>query len=327
MVPPAVNPLETGRVLIHYPEMQISEAEFRATQLAGKQGGYIVRRQALACGMSPAQIRNRLQSKRWSSTKPGLYLVLGFPPSTRGRLLAATAMLGAVASHQTAAELHDLPGPDRGLVVVTVPIRTTNRFLDVIVHQSTDLTKDQVVDIDEVPCTDLIRTVIDNASYLKPVAVGRMIDRVVIDGRTTLEAIAERVDLLCRRGKPGTRTMQRALEPRLGETLIGESEIEALALRLFVEWGLPPPILQMALPWRSPRKGRVDFCFPEAKLIVEIDGRAWHATLDAFEGDRMRDNHAQLAGWRVLRITYRMLKERPDEVRDMIRRALLMAAV
>ena len=36
----------------------------------------------------------------------------------------------------------------------------------------------------------------------------------------------------------------------------------------------------------------------------------------------MRDNHAQLAGWRVLRITYRMLKGNPQMVRDMIRRAL-----
>ncbi|MGH9198586.1 MAG: DUF559 domain-containing protein [Acidimicrobiia bacterium] len=61
-------------------------------------------------------------------------------------------------------------------------------------------------------------------------------------------------------------------------------------------------------------------------MIIEIDGRAWHATLEAFDNDRMRDNHAQLAGWRILRITFRMLKERPDEVRNMIRRALSMSA-
>lgn len=306
--------------------MGITEAELKATDLAGKQGGFIVRRQALACGMSPGQIRNRLNTKRWTTVKPGLYLVLGFSPNTRGRLLAATAMLGAVASHQTAAELHDLPGPQRGLVVVTVPIRTTNRFPDAIVHQSTDLTKGEIVEIEDVPSTDLIRTVIDNASYMRPSQVGRMIDRVVIDGRTTLEAISDRVDILCRRGKPGMRTMHRALEPRLGETLIGESEIEALALRLFIEWGLPAPLLQISLPWRSPRKGRVDFCYPDVRLIIEIDGRAWHATLEAFDNDRMRDNHAQLAGWRILRITFRMLKERPDEVRSMIRRALSMSA-
>jgi hypothetical protein len=40
----------------------------------------------------------------------------------------------------------------------------------------------------------------------------------------------------------------------------------------------------------------------------------------------MRDNHAQLAGWRV-RITFKMLKECPDEVRHMILRAIAMGAV
>lgn len=60
-------------------------------------------------------------------------------------------------------------------------------------------------------------------------------------------------------------------------------------------------------------------------MIIEVDGRAWHTTLEAFESDRLRDNHAQLAGWRVLRITYRMLVEQPEMVRDMIRRAFEMS--
>ena len=44
--------------------------------------------------------------------------------------------------------------------------------------------------------------------------------------------------------------------------------------------------------------------------------------MEAFEKDRLRDNHAQLAGWRVLRVTYRMLKEQPEVVRSMISQAL-----
>jgi very-short-patch-repair endonuclease len=82
----------------------------------------------------------------------------------------------------------------------------------------------------------------------------------------------------------------------------------------------------LPLPWRSPVNGRVDFAYPEIRLIIELDGRAWHSTLEAFESDRMRDNHAQLAGWRVLRITYRMLKDNPQMVRDLVRRALSSAA-
>ena len=300
----------------------MTKPETAATDLAGRQGGYLTRRQALACGMTENVIRQRVRSRRWRRVKPGLYQLAGFLPSLRGTLLAATAVLGAVVSHESAAELHNLPGVTRGLRVVTVRVRTTNRFPDVIVHQSTDLTDRRVIEIEELPTTDVVRTIVDLCSVLRPGEIGRIIDRVVIEGRTTIEEIAAECELLARHGKPGIKVARAALEPRLGETLIGESEIEALALRLLGAWGFPEPRLQYPLPWRSPRKGRVDFAYPHVKLIIEIDGRAWHSTLEAFESDRMRDNHAQLAGWRVLRITYRMMIDRPGEVREMIRQAL-----
>jgi hypothetical protein len=304
----------------------LSEAELRVIALGGRQAGYVTRRQALACGLPPGAVDRRVQSGRWKLIKTGLHLMAGFEDTVKGRLVAATAALGAVVSHESAAELHDFPAVRRGLAVVTVRIRTTNRFPDVIVHQSTDLTDDQVVAIEALAVTSPIRTTIDLAARLRPPEIGRIIDRLVIDGRATMEAVCFEVVRLARHGKPGIKCMRTVLEPRIGETSLGESEIEAMALRLFREWDLPDPVMQLALPWRFPRRGRVDFAYPQARLIIEVDGRAWHSTLEAFEGDRLRDNHAQLAGWRVLRITYRMLKEQPEMVRNMIRRALEMPA-
>ncbi|HJR86456.1 MAG TPA: type IV toxin-antitoxin system AbiEi family antitoxin domain-containing protein [Acidimicrobiia bacterium] len=300
----------------------ITPAEVNVNSLAGQQSGYVTRRQALACGMTAAAIRHRTESGRWKVVRPGLYLLPGFALSLRGRLAAACVFLGAVVSHESAAELHGLPGLRVGLAVVTTSIRGTHRFPDVVVHQSTDLTADHVVSIDLLPVTSPIRTVIDLAANLKPAAIGRMIDRLVIERRATLDAICVEVERLARRGKPGIRTMRRALEPRVGITLLADSELEQLALRFLSDWGFPDPVLQFPLPWRSARPGRVDFAYPQWRLIIEIDGRAWHATLEAFENDRLRDNHALLAGWRVLRITYRMLKENPGMVRDMIQRAI-----
>ena len=120
--------------------------------------------------------------------------------------------------------------------------------------------------------------------------------------------------------------LHKVLEVRAGGSFLGESQLEVMAQRLFRDWGLPEPVPQLSLPWRSSVSGRVDFAYPHARLIIELDGRAWHSTLEAFESDRMRDNHAQLAGWRVLRITYRMLKGQPEMVRDMISKALATAA-
>jgi very-short-patch-repair endonuclease len=47
----------------------------------------------------------------------------------------------------------------------------------------------------------------------------------------------------------------------------------------------------------------VDFCWPEQRLIVEVDHRASHSTPGAFEWDRKKDAHLTVAGWRVIRVT------------------------
>jgi very-short-patch-repair endonuclease len=68
--------------------------------------------------------------------------------------------------------------------------------------------------------------------------------------------------------------------------------------------------------------GRVDFAYLLAKIVIEADSRRWHLTFDAFEVDKVRDNAAQIAGWIVLRITWRMIRDEPSEVVRTIREAL-----
>lgn len=300
----------------------ISPAELMAYEIAGRQSGYVTRRQAMASGMSPGAIRHRAESGLWKAEWPGVYRIPGFEMSVRGQLAAACAALGAVVSHESAAEIHDLPRVRRGLAVVTVKVRRTHRFPDVIVHQSTDLTPEYVVEMDGLTVTSITRTIIDLAARRKPHQIGPIVDRIVVDKRATLDQICEEVLRLARRGKPGMRTMHQVLELRVGETLVGDSELELLTLRFLADSGFPMPQPQYPLPWRPVRPGRVDLAYPQWLLIIEADGRAWHSTLDAFETDRLRDNHALIAGWRVLRITYRMIKEQPEMVRNLIRRAI-----
>jgi very-short-patch-repair endonuclease len=47
--------------------------------------------------------------------------------------------------------------------------------------------------------------------------------------------------------------------------------------------------------------------WPDQRLIVECDGFAAHGTRKAFEEYRARDRALQVAGWRVIRITWRQL--------------------
>ena len=59
---------------------------------------------------------------------------------------------------------------------------------------------------------------------------------------------------------------------------------------------------------------KVDFFWPELGLIVETDGRETHDTAVAFERDRQRDLELTLAGWHVIRITWRQLRDEPERV-------------
>jgi very-short-patch-repair endonuclease len=95
------------------------------------------------------------------------------------------------------------------------------------------------------------------------------------------------------------------------------SVAERKLLRMIRAASLPSPVV-------NARVGRyeVDFLWREQRLIVEVDGFAWHSSRRAFERDRARDAELQLAGYRVLRITWRQLTREPNAVIQRIARAL-----
>lgn len=66
-----------------------------------------------------------------------------------------------------------------------------------------------------------------------------------------------------------------------------------------------------------------DFLLERARLIVEVDGWAWHHTPERFQRDRSRQNGLILAGWRVLRFTWADLIERPEEVVQVVSAAIV----
>ncbi len=58
----------------------------------------------------------------------------------------------------------------------------------------------------------------------------------------------------------------------------------------------------------------VDCVWRDARLVVELDGYAYHAVRSAFESDRCRDRALALAGWTVVRVTWRQLDDDPRAV-------------
>lgn len=302
----------------------MNESELRAQEIASRNSGVLTRRQASAVGMTHGQIWRRVKSGRWASLSPGVYVV-GIGDQHDVQLRAAVAALPAVVSHEAAAERHGFVGVPYGRNVVTVPHRRTNRFGVVTVHESTDLQPHHVTEIDRLPITTPARTVVDLAAVLRPARLKRLIERAVVANRVRLVDIVDVFDEVARRGKPGTRTMRAALDD-LGAGPGGvESELELRLVSLIEAAGLPTPVRQFRLAFRDESRGRIDLAYPDQRLLIEADGKQWHALQRDFISDRRRDNLAQLAGWRVLRFTWDDVTDDPALVIGVINQALTRA--
>jgi very-short-patch-repair endonuclease len=80
--------------------------------------------------------------------------------------------------------------------------------------------------------------------------------------------------------------------------------------------------------YRIPRRGNVyylDIAFPRLRVAIEIDGLLHERNLATFENDRRRQNDLVLAGWSVLRFTWRMLVDEQNTVLATVRAALARA--
>jgi very-short-patch-repair endonuclease len=87
------------------------------------------------------------------------------------------------------------------------------------------------------------------------------------------------------------------------------SEGERRLKRLCEQAGLPLPRMNARVAGYE-----VDAFWPAQRLVVEIDGWRYHGTRKRFEDDRRKDAALQVAGYRVLRITYRRLCEEAMKV-------------
>ena len=115
-------------------------------------------------------------------------------------------------------------------------------------------------------------------------------------------------------GRRGVRALRRLVDSGPART---RSEAERRLLRLVREARLPKPRLNARVAGLE-----VDFLWPDQRLIVEVDGYAFHRGRRAFERDRQRDAALAAQGYTVLRVTWRQLVYEPQAVVARIAAAL-----
>lgn len=285
-------------------------------------GGVITTKEALDLGMPSSTLARRVADGVFVRLSRGILALPGTSTRPDVMMRAAGRLIGAVVSHQSAARIHKMQPIPKTEPTVTVPYRGTHSFPGLIVHQSTDLLPEHIMSNSGMRVTNPPRTLLDLTKLFGERRMVRVVDNSLAGRIVDFDELIELYLALTRRGKKGMALMGKILAERADEQRVPETVIETKVFRLLVDAGIRPPVKQFHAPWLKPIDGRVDFAYVEEKIVIEADSRRWHGLFDAFDVDRRRDIAAQLAGWIVLRFTWKMITEDPAFVVDTVRRAL-----
>ncbi|MGZ4694340.1 MAG: DUF559 domain-containing protein [Acidimicrobiales bacterium] len=227
---------------------------------------------------------------------------------------------GTVASHRSAARLHQLRGCGSDIVEVTCR-RWLREHRDLFcVHETLAHDPADTIEIDGIPVTALDRTIVDLGAVMHPVPLGRALDEARRRGEIDLSTVERKVEERAVRGRNGIAVVRQLVAERQGR-LLGDTGFEDLVLAIVDDFGLPRPELQ----WRvtdGPRVAFLDFAYPVVQVALEADSAEYHLDLETFHRDRSRQNWLSLLGWTFLRFTARHLRMERRTVARQIASAL-----
>jgi hypothetical protein len=278
--------------------------------LAARQHGVVSRVQLLRLGFTRHEIDDRISSGRLHPIHRGVYAVGHRVVSREGEWLAAVLAGGAAAvlSHESAAALWGLramKGQEIDVIVGKHAERPGIRF-----HRA-HLDPSEIMQRKGIPVTTPERTIIDIAATLTPSQLERAIRQAVYEHLTTLATLTS--CLSSRQPGRGAKALRKALALADDGKGITRKKLERRFRAFTRKHGLPPP--DTNVPMRiSNHWIEADCVWHEQRVIVELDGRAAHYNVHAFESDRTRDRALQAAGWSVIRITWRQLTNDPDAI-------------
>lgn len=275
--------------------------------LAARQHGIVARWQLIQAGVPQHRIEYRLKRGRIESVHHGIYR-MGPVLSPRYREMAALLYCapGAVLSHQSAGTLWGLhpPPPAAAPVTVSVVRNVGGPGSGVRVCRVANLGENEITHLDGLALTTPARTLLDLAGSVSSRELEQALaraDRQQLIIREEIEALLERYPR--RRGRARLRALLTGPE----SPALTRSEAEERFLSLVRKAGLRPPETNVMV------KGfEVDTLWRAERLVVEIDGFAYHASPGAFERDRQRDGVLTAAGLRVMRVTWRQLTNEPE---------------
>ena len=286
--------------------MQSPPPDAALAALAARQHGVVASRQLAPLGLGRGAARIRREGGRLHPLHRGVYAVGHIVLAPNGHRMAAVLAIGpgALLFRRDAAALTGLRPSARAAFEVLVPALGRRSRPGIDVHCVRALHPGDVTTVEGIPCTAWPRTVLDCADVLPPRAVERLLDAAVelrLYDERLLHAVLARTP-----GRRATGVLCDVLATHTAGTTLTRSALEEAFLVLCARHGLPRPEVDVPL-------GRytADFLFRPARVVVECDGHAYHASPGAMRRDRRRDLELQAGGWDVVRLTWEQVTADP----------------
>lgn len=276
-------------------------------RLATLQRGLVHRRQLRAAGIAKNKLATRVHDGRLTCIHSDVFAVGPMLPQVQyvAETAAALQYVGfGVLSHFSAANLwgmldsvglNDL-WPHEESVWVTLAGKELRASTGIHLHSVQALDRRDLRRCRNLPVTSPARTILDLAGMLHPSELESLLAQTLQRG---LARAAELQDVIVRAPAttPGIARLRRLLNSSvsLADT---RSRYERKLKALIAAAELPQPLTNVKLGGYI-----VDYHWPEQRLVLEFDSWRFHRERDAFERDRLRDQHLIASGQRVMRAT------------------------
>jgi hypothetical protein len=225
---------------------------------------------------------------------------------------------GTLVSHQSAAWLRDLMSDSRAVTDVVGAAKRSSRP-GIRYHYARQLHPDDCAEIDGIPVTSLARTLLDIAEVVPRRRLVYAIERAENQGTLDMREIQA---VMARwRGRRGLKPFRLALREIEPEALYAHDGLERLFIGFCRRYEVEMPAMNAVVEGFT-----VDALWADRKLIVELDSWEHHKDRRAFEEDRRRDAILGFAGYRIVRVTKRLLTTDSGRLEALLSERRLLAA-
>ena len=290
----------------------------RVSRIARRQCGAFSLDQLRTAGGNEDMALHRIALGRWVRLAPSVLAVASFAGTFERQCWAAVlgepvAAVGVFA----AAPLLGFRGFRPGRPEIVVPTAANARSPIAVVHR---YEAPALTTVRGLKVTTRAQTLFDLAPKVSVQRLESTVDDELLRKRLSVDDLEERLAVYQHTRRAGLPVMRSVVEMRRADGWMpAASELERRGDRILRRLsGRPIIVAEASFPWLKAGAGRVDRYLSEEGIIVEFDGRRWHARLDDFDSDRWRDNQSLAAGLVTLRFTWTHLTTRPSEVLGLI---------